>query len=104
MNHQENGPAVEREPNQVVYASESLAFKPDAVERERQRAVMLSALRRAPLSTVEARERYGVLSPAARVYEMRKAGRLIVTVSRTDIDALGRPHRVAFYVLTEGVQ
>lgn len=65
-----------------------------------QRRRLLQALRRGPVTTLEARERLNVYHPAARVLELREAGHRIVTAWETAHDAWGRPHRVARYVLT----
>ena len=65
-----------------------------------QRARVLARLRKAPLTTLEAREELDVLHPAARVMELRKEGYHIETVTAEDTTACGRVHRVARYVLT----
>jgi hypothetical protein len=51
------------------------------------------------VTTLEARDRYGVMSPACRVLELRRQGHIILTVWTWQFDAEGRPHRVARYVL-----
>lgn len=73
---------------------------PAESERTRQRQLVLAALRVGPLSSVEGRERLGVLSPAARVMELRRAGHHITTVRGTRLDEQGRSHRCGIYVLT----
>lgn len=73
---------------------------PGLSERARQRQLVLAALRVGPLSSVEGRERLGVLSPAARVMELRRAGHHITTVRGTRLDEHGRAHRCGIYVLT----
>lgn len=64
-----------------------------------QCARLLEALRRAPVTSIEAREAFGLLHPAGRVCDLRKRGYAIDTLWRTDLDAQGRKHRVAVYVL-----
>ena len=78
------------------------AFDIGTDAKEKQRAVVLDALRAGPLSTLEARERLGVLHAPGRVLELRKAGFKIETQSSIKFDAEGRPHRCGVYVLTEG--
>ncbi|WP_430417984.1 helix-turn-helix domain-containing protein [Methylibium petroleiphilum] len=75
---------------------------PTESERARQRQLVLAALRVGPLSSVEGRERLGVLSPAARVMELRRAGHHIVTIRGNRLDEHGRRHLCGVYVLTEG--
>lgn len=65
-----------------------------------QRRLLLAALQRGPVSTLDARERYGVMHPAARVQELRDRGHRIVTVWTDQHDTAGQRHRVAQYVLT----
>lgn len=67
-----------------------------------QRARVLAHLRKASLTTLEARQFLDVLHPAARVMELRKAGYQIVTHWTDDMTAEGRSHRVARYILKEG--
>jgi hypothetical protein len=77
-------------------------FDISADSKEKQRAVILNALRAGPLSTLEARERLGVLHCPGRVCELRKAGHTIRTTTGTRFDADGRPHRIGVYVLLSG--
>lgn len=78
----------------------SLDISPTA--KAKQRAALLAALHTGPLSTVEARERLGVLHVAGRVLELRRQGHNIATRTRITFDAEGRPHRCALYELCEG--
>lgn len=66
---------------------------------ERQRRLLLAALRRGPVSSVDARERLNIYHPAARVLELRERGHRIVTTWSREADAWGRLHRVGRYVL-----
>jgi len=54
------------------------------------------------LTTLEAREGLGVMSPAPRVLELRRMGYNIVTHRRYDQDITGRKHYQAEYVLMSG--
>lgn len=75
------------------------SFEPSEGAKARQCAAILAALRTGPLSSLTAREGLGVLHPAGRVLELRKAGHQIATVRRTAIDADGRKHACASYEL-----
>ncbi len=67
--------------------------------KAKQRAAVLKWLRREPLTSLEARERLGVLHCAGRIMELRRDGHQIDTVRCTAADAEGRLHPVAQYVL-----
>jgi len=71
-------------------------------QRTKQRAVILQALRQGALSSVAARERLGILHPAGRVCELRRAGYKIEMIKRKTFDADGRPHYAGVYVLKTG--
>ena len=64
-----------------------------------QRARLLAALRRHPVTTIEARRELDILCPAARVLELRRAGVLILTHWATEATDCGKTHRVARYTL-----
>lgn len=68
------------------------AERPHIQDRAAQRARLLGMLRRGPVSTLEARAAC-IMSPAARIFELREAGYQIIT----DI----QENRVARYILTE---
>jgi len=52
------------------------------------------------VSTIQARERLAIISPAKIIHSLRHDyGCLIVSVRQVDIDCTGCAHRVAFYVL-----
>ena len=63
-----------------------------------QRFRLLAALRKGPISTLEARKFYDILHPAARVQELRDRGHCIDTVWTEDFTSEGKPHRVAQYL------
>ena len=71
-------------------------------QRTKQLSVILQALRQGELSSVAARERLGVLHPAGRVCDLRRAGYKIETIKRKTFDAEGRPHYAGVYVLKSG--
>lgn len=74
-------------------------FEPGASAKARQQRLILDALQVAPLSTIQARERLGVMHAGGRVMELRRAGFDIETVRSTVYDAAGRPHKSAEYRL-----
>ncbi|MDO8341315.1 MAG: helix-turn-helix domain-containing protein [Candidatus Woesebacteria bacterium] len=61
------------------------------------------ALRLGPLSTFEARRYLDVPHPAGRVQELRDAGNEIDTLRLVERSEVGRPHRIALYVLRKEV-
>jgi len=50
------------------------------------------------LSTLEAREELGIMSPACRVMELRDMGHDIITDWEQQVDVTGTNHRVGVYV------
>ena len=68
----------------------------NTVDKQRER--ILEALIVGPLTSIQAIKELDILRPAARVFELRGKGYNIHT--HWDIDyILGRPHRVASYVM-----
>ncbi|MBK8970498.1 MAG: helix-turn-helix domain-containing protein [Hahellaceae bacterium] len=51
------------------------------------------------MTTIEAREQLDVMQPAPRIFELRKMGLKILTIWTTSINAQGKKHRNARYVL-----
>lgn len=68
-----------------------------------QRAMLLAALRSlgpTGVTTIEAREQLDVMQPAPRIFELRHWFDLnILTIWTTSINAQGKKHRNARYVL-----
>lgn len=65
-----------------------------------QRQVILAWLQeQGSLTTIQARDELGIMSPAARVMELREQGHGIVTHWATTVDRTGTKHREAKYVL-----
>lgn len=67
-----------------------------------QRQILIGTLQAAGsagVTTIEARERLGVMHPGARVLELRRMGWEIATVWSITESARGRKHRNARYVL-----
>ena len=70
-----------------------------------QRQCVIDALRESVngLTTIELREKYDVMMPAARVHELRwMFGFNITRISDHDTNAQGNRHSVARYVLLTG--
>ena len=51
------------------------------------------------LTTIQVRDELGIMSPAARVMELRELGQPIVTHWTKTVDRIGTKHREAKYVL-----
>ncbi|ASW45377.1 MULTISPECIES: helix-turn-helix domain-containing protein [Xanthomonas] len=65
-----------------------------------QRARLLAALRKGPVTTLDARRDLNVFVPGVRVFELRQEGHPIVTRLIRLLDDQGRPHsRVAQYAM-----
>ena len=77
-------------------------YKGDA--RADQGTRLFEALRRFPISTFEARKHLDVMHPAGRVHELRESGNRIDTHWASEPSDVGRPHRIAVYVLHEEVR
>ena len=76
-------------------------FKPNEASLTSQRAMLLAHLKlHGEITTVTCRDEYGVMSPAARFMELRRAGYEIETKRCVAYDASGRRHPCASYVLT----
>lgn len=77
-------------------------FDPSDTAKYRQRATLYTDLRKGPVSTIYARETLGIMSPAARIMELRRQGHKIVTRAGHVVDAAGVSHRSAVYELVGG--
>ncbi|MBL8451794.1 MAG: hypothetical protein JNK97_03540 [Zoogloea sp.] len=77
-------------------------FEPGETGKARQRFVIYTELLKGAVSTVFARETLGIMSPAARIMELRRQGHKIVTRAGRVVDAAGVSHRSAVYVLVGG--
>lgn len=67
-----------------------------------QRNRLLSALKRDSITTIQARDDLNILSPAARVFELRKQGHKIIRTWAYQPDAFGRKHKIGCYTLMPG--
>ena len=67
-----------------------------------QRQRLLKALRKGPISTIQARDELEILMPAARIHELRhKLGIAIGTRMRSLPTFNGKKHSVAVYFLED---
>ena len=66
---------------------------------ESQRSLLLDHLKKGPLTTIQARDELGVMSPAPRVMELRRQGHNIITLWTETVDRTGTKHREGQYVL-----
>jgi hypothetical protein len=67
---------------------------------EGQRARLLEALKRSPLTTIEIRHDLDIMMPAARIFELRHGGgHNIEKIWVSRHTAAGNLHRVALYIL-----
>ncbi len=83
---------------QTVTTSKKL--NPKDTTAANQRAIVIQALRDGNKTTIELREKYGVMSPAPRVIELRALGYSILTIRVKAVTPDGVMHcGVARYVL-----
>lgn len=74
-------------------------FKPSDAAISHCQRLLLQALQQGPLSTIAAREQFGIQGVAPRILELRRCGWNIETRRRRVTDKHGRKHAVAVYVL-----
>ena len=81
-------------------AGQNSPFNFNDTSAQNQRNVVLMALRESPKTTIELRDNFGVMMPAARIKELRQQGYKIDTLRLTCFTADGIKHsKVAKYVL-----
>jgi hypothetical protein len=79
-------------------------FRPSDISIASQRAQILSYLKlHGSATTLDIRNKLHILSPAPRIFELRKQGLLIVTEKQAQPTPDGRSHSVAKYVLQSEV-
>ena len=76
-------------------------FEPSEATKASQCTALLAALQSGPITTLDARDKLGILSPAARVLDLRRTGHAIITTACTSHDLAGRQHRTALYRLED---
>jgi len=83
----ENPPSISKKPN----------INDISLPAQWQR--LLAWLGKKPIDTIQARDLLNIMSPASRVFELRKQGHNIQTFWIKTIDQQGRSHRIGRYVL-----
>ena len=100
MNKKIGHPENEAAPNGLPGEStRSLGKKLGDNSAAAQRARVLDAVRSGPKSTIQLRRGWDVLSPAARIMELKRRGFEILTQWVHEATDCGKLHRVALYVL-----
>ena len=75
-------------------------YNPHDTSTSNQHAIVLSALRENPKTTIELRHDYGIMQPAPRIKELREQGHKIDTVRIDSYTPDGiKHHAIAKYVL-----
>ena len=78
----------------------NLDFTPGEMTKENQRTALLKHMEaHGGVSTLEGRETLGISHVAGRIFELRRLGYPILTRRVLEVDASGRFHGVALYVL-----
>lgn len=67
-----------------------------------QRQRLLAALRRCPVTTIEARRDLDIMAPTPRIFELHQRGFQIVTIWAHQATDCRRDHRVARNMLIKG--
>ena len=96
MNEKKATPINEAAPNNSQAKSKAIGDSNDAAA---QRKRTLELLRTGPKSTLQLRRDADILSPAARVLELKRKGFDILTQWVHQPTDCGKLHRVALYVL-----
>ena len=99
MNEKKATPNIEAAPNELRVESTAPVIKLGDNSAAAQRARVLDAMRSGPKSTIQLRRDWDVLSPAARVLELKRRGAEILTHWVHEATDCGKLHRVALYVL-----
>ena len=96
IGHPENEAAPKELPGE---STRSLGKKLGDNSAAAQRARVLDAVRSGPKSTIQLRRGWDVLSPAARIMELKRRGFEILTQWVHEATDCGKLHRVALCVL-----
>lgn len=99
MNEKKATPNIEPAPKELGPESTAPITNPGDNSVAAQRARVLDAMRSGPKSTIQLRRDWDVLSPAARVLELKRRGFEILTQWVHEATDCGKLHRVALYVL-----
>ena len=77
-------------------------LNPNDTTLENQRAIILAALRDGPKTTVELRHQFGIMSPAPRIFELRRDYQIDTIFIKAETPDLIKHVCVAKYVLHSG--
>ena len=99
MNEKKATSNIEAAPKELPPESTAAGIKLSDNSAAAQRARVLDAMRSGPKSTIQLRRDWDVLSPAARVLELKRRGFEILTQWVHEATDCGKLHRVALYVL-----
>lgn len=77
-------------------------YKDNSTASNDRKAILMHLKEKQRLTTLQAREELGVMSPAPRILELRRQGNNIITHRRYERDITGRNHYQAEYVLMTG--
>ena len=99
MNEKKATPKIEAAPKELHSESSATIIKLGDNSAAAQRERVLGAMRSGPKSTLQLRRDWDVLSPAARVLELKRRGFEILTQWVHEATDCGKLHRVALYVL-----
>ncbi len=80
-------------------AEQDSKLSPHNTTAENQRAIILQALRTGPKTTVELRHQFGIMSPAPRIFELRRAHQIDTVFVRAETPDSINHVCVAKYVL-----
>jgi hypothetical protein len=86
--------------NKATEAAQNKTLSRNDTSASNARAIIIQALRTGPQTTIELRERWGIMAPAPRVLELKLRGYVIASIPVSAYTADGVLHRgVARYVL-----
>ena len=86
--------------NKATEAALKVTLNRNDTSASNARATIIQALRDGPQTTIDLRERWGIMAPAPRILELKLRGYNIVTVPVSAYTADGVQHRgVARYIL-----
>ena len=81
-------------------ATQSKSLNRNDTSASNARAIIIQALRTGPQTTIDLRERWGIMAPAPRILELKLRGYIIVSVPMSACTADGVLHHgVARYIL-----
>ena len=86
--------------NKAAEAAQNKTLSRNDTSTSNARAIIIQALRDGPQTTIDLRERWGIMAPAPRILELKLRGFNIITVPVSAFTSDGVQHRgVARYIL-----